>query len=123
MRVGALRTAAAFTFGAAIYHATALLIPAFRGWAYAPTYPPLRHIVFIGINIACGILLLSRPIWFVPLYAILVVQVLNGHARPVWDAWRAAKPIYPVDVLVSIGVVAIFVLLVVDALDARADPA
>ncbi|HZR24487.1 MAG TPA: hypothetical protein VFA59_12910 [Vicinamibacterales bacterium] len=121
MRRQTLFVAAIVTFGAALYHASALLIPAFAARAYAPTYPPIRHVAFVLINLACALLLLRRPIWFVPLYALLVVQVLNGHGRVAWDAWRAAKPIYAVDVLVSIGVLAVLALLVVDALDARAD--
>jgi hypothetical protein len=98
-------------------------VPAFAAATYAPTYPSVRHLAFIAINLACAWLIVARPRWFVFAYALLMIQVLNGHGAEAWRAWRATQSLHVVDLLVSVGVVLTFVLLVVDAFDTRTDSA
>ena len=78
---------AAIFVGGAVYHALALVNPAFNQWAYPPTYPAWRHVVFIGINLTFAVLFVRRPRWLVWLHALLTVQILSGHGVEAWRAW------------------------------------
>jgi hypothetical protein len=70
---------------AALYHLAALTIPAFAKIAYAPTYPPLRHIIFILVDGAAAYLMLLRPRWFIWLYLALTAQVIRGRGGRAWQ--------------------------------------
>jgi hypothetical protein len=114
VRVLALRLAAFATAIAAGYHAAALSVPAFAAITYPPDYPAIRHVVFIVIDGTVAWLLLRRPWWLVWAYAVLTIQVLNGHGRAAWLAWRRAEGVHVVDVCVSLGVVATLLLLIAE---------
>jgi len=99
---------------AALGHLAALLIPSLANVAYSPTYPPLRHAVFITINVACAYLLLLRPHWFVWVYLVLTAQVVNGHGTRLWRTWFTQHEINWIDVITVSGVVLGVIFLFVD---------
>ena len=114
MRALALRLSAFGSLIAAGYHAAALAVPRFAAITYPPDYLPVRHVVFIVIDGSVAWLLLRRPWWLVRAYALLTVQVLSGHGRDAWLAWRSAERVDIVDVGVSLGVVATLLLLMAE---------
>jgi hypothetical protein len=69
---------------AALYHVAALAIPSFARMAYPPTYPTLRHITFVIVNILAASLFLWRPRWFIWPYLALTIQILQGHGVHGW---------------------------------------
>lgn len=104
---------------AALYHFTALAIPAFAKIAYAATYPFLRHVVFILIDISVAYLLLLRPPWFIWLYLALTVQVIQGHGLRAWRTWFQHDRINWIDI---VTVLATLLGLTFLYLDRRARP-
>jgi hypothetical protein len=106
------RAGAAAFLVAAIYHLAAVLIPTFGAYAYPPTYPLWRHLVFIAINVAFSWLLLARVRWVIWPMALLTLQVYNGHGRHAWETWQLASRIQWIDVLTTIGA-SVFLLLLI----------
>ncbi len=94
------RILAAASFGAGLYHLAALVSPAFARIASVPWYPVWRHLVFIAINFGVAFLMLRRPRWFLWVYLILTVQVLQGHGVRLWRTWFGLHEIQWVDVAV-----------------------
>ena len=73
------RVGAAAFVAAALYHLAAVLIPAFAETAYSATYPLWRHLVFIIINVTFAWLLVRQVQWVVWPFALLTLQIYNGH--------------------------------------------
>ena len=48
------------------------------------------HVLFILIDGNLVWLLLRPPMWLVWPYAVLTLQVLNGHGRSAWEQWHEA---------------------------------
>jgi hypothetical protein len=88
---------------AALYHLAALTIPAFAKIAYAPAYPPLRHIIFILVDGAAAYLMLSRPPCFIWLYLVLTAQVVQGHGTRAWQTWPLHHRINWIDVITVVA--------------------
>ena len=105
------RILAAGFAGAALYHLAARAIPTFARAAYAPTYPLWRHIVFIVINVLAGYFMLLRPRWFFWIFAVFVVQVLQGHGVRLWRTWVDLHRIQWVDLVTVSGVLLGLLLL------------
>ena len=105
---------------AALYHVAALVIPAFARLAYPPAYPALRHIVFVAIDAALASLFLSRPRWLIWPYAILTVQVLQGHGVRLWQTWEQERGIQWIDAITVFGTLLGLALLVADRREAGA---
>ena len=63
------------------------LIPAFGETAYPATYPLWRHVLFIIINVTFAWLLVRQKRWVVWPFALLTLQIYNGHGRAAWIAW------------------------------------
>jgi hypothetical protein len=108
------RFMAAGCAGAALYHLTALLIPAFAKIAYPLTYPTLRHITFIMLDGLAALLFLLRPRWFIWPYLVLTVQVLQGHAVRGYQNWVQKHQLNWIDTITVFGVFMGLVLLVLD---------
>jgi hypothetical protein len=93
----------------AIFHSFAAAIPTID-----PEAPAWRHLLFVGINLACIAGFLFRPLFFMPLFAVLAVQQIATHGSHAWHAFQNGALDAP-----SIGVVLVmpltFVLLVIDA--------
>ena len=99
---------------AAVFHAAAMASPAIARLEYEPTYPQWRHVAFIAIDASCAWLFLRRPAWFVWAYAVLTIQVLNGHGRGAWTIWATEGRVDWISVAVSIGAPVALWLLIVD---------
>ncbi|MFO0553322.1 MAG: hypothetical protein U0271_33370 [Polyangiaceae bacterium] len=65
--------AAAFVFTACFHVAAAV------DGRIDPAAPAWRHLLFVGINLACVGGLLRRPSYFVPPFAVLLVQQTWSH--------------------------------------------
>jgi hypothetical protein len=113
------RACAILAIAAAAFHAAALTSPAIARLEYEPTYPAWRHGLFIVIDCALAPLFLRRPPWFVWVYAVLMLQVLNGHGRGAWQQWVNGQRVDWISAGVSIVVPAILLLLVIDWRDRR----
>jgi hypothetical protein len=94
--------AAGFTI-AALFHCAGLASPALSRISHAPTYPPLRHVVFILIDGVAAFLFWSPPRWFIWPYVLLTVQVLQGHGARAWDTWSQAQKVNWIDVITVMG--------------------
>ncbi len=103
MRDRLFRLAAAASFFAALYHLTAIAVPAFGAMAYPATYPFWRHLFFIVINICFGALFLRRPTWLIWPYVLLVLQIYNGHGVEAWRLWQRESRIDWVSVITVVG--------------------
>ena len=114
MRDRLFKLAAAGSFFAALYHLTAIAIPTFGAMAYPPTYPLWRHLIFIVIDTAFGALFLRRPTWLIWPYALLVLQIYNGHGVGAWTMWQREGRIDWVSVITVVGATLGLVLLIAD---------
>lgn len=102
---------------AAAFHAAAMASPAVARIEYESTYPAWRHVLFIVIDVAAARLLLIRQPWFVWAYAVLTIQVLNGHGRGAWQLWVDHQRFDWISAAISLAAPAILVLLLVDRRD------
>jgi hypothetical protein len=108
------RLVAAACFFAALYHVAAIAIPAFGAMAYPPTYPLWRHLIFIVVNTIFGALFLQRRTWVIWPYALLVLQIYNGHGVGAWRLWQREDRIDWVSVITVIGATIGLALMIVD---------
>ena len=113
-RDAAFRLAAVIAASAAVYHATALTVPAFAKIAYPLDYPALRHVIFITINGSLVWLFLWRPIWLVWPYAVLTAQVIQSHGGAAWMLWQTQRRIDWISVLAVVAVPLCLLLLALD---------
>ncbi len=100
-----------FCFGCgAVFHTIAAAVP-----TVDPEAPAWRHLLFVGINLACIAGFLKRPRLFIPLFAVLLVQQVLSHGGHAIRAWAESRTVDAP----SIGVVLVFptalALLVIDA--------
>jgi hypothetical protein len=105
------RVVAVAFFAAALSHVAAVLIPAFGETAYPGTYPLWRHVLFILINITFAWLLLRQVRWVVWPFALLALQIYNGHGRAAWMAWSSESRFAWIDILTTVGATVFLVLL------------
>lgn len=96
---------------AVLYHAAALLFPAFAKVAYPVGYPPLRHFTFMAVDSLAGFLFLKRPRWFIWPYLILTAQVLQGHGVRLWRTAVYEQRINWIDLITVSGILLGLVLL------------
>jgi hypothetical protein len=99
---------------AALYHVAALSSPAFAKAAYAPTYPTLRHVTFVAVDILGAILFLRRPRWLIWPYLILTLQVLQGHGVRGWQTLVREHQINWIDAVTVSCVLLGLILLLID---------
>ena len=79
-----------------------------------PTSSPLRHGVFVGINLLCAVGLVVRPRGFVALFALLTLQQLASHGALALRVWRDQHRVDGPSVLVLLAMPAILALLIRD---------
>lgn len=118
-RAALFRGCAVLAIAAAAFHAAAMASPGIARIEYDPTYPTWRHVLFIVIDVTAAALLLRRPPWFVWAYAVLTLQVLNGHGRGAWHRWVEQREVDWISVGVSLAAPAILFLLFIDRRDRR----
>jgi hypothetical protein len=99
---------------AALYHVTALAIPAFAKIAYPPTYPPLRHVTFAIVDSLGAFLFLTRPRWLIWPYMVLTLQVLQGHGVRAWQTWVHEHWLNWIDAITVLGILLGLILLLLD---------
>jgi hypothetical protein len=99
---------------AALYHLAALTIPAFAKMAYSPSYPQLRHIVFVFVDILAASLFLWRPRWFIWPYLALTIQILQGHGVHGWQSLHYKHQLDWIDVITVFGALLGLILLLFD---------
>jgi len=64
--------------------------------------PPIRHAVFVAINIFCVLGFVRRPPYFVFLFALLLVQQYSSHGSSLIRNWNESGLIDWIDLLVVI---------------------
>jgi len=99
---------------AALYHLAALAVPAFARMAYSPTYPQLRHITFVIVNILAASLFLWRPRWSIWPYLALTIQILQGHGVHGWRSLILKHQLNWVDAITVFGALLGLILLLFD---------
>ena len=99
---------AVFCFITAIYH----LVGIFYKLNDAP---PLRHLLFVGINLFCAYGILKRPWYFVYLFAVLLVQQYYSHGGSIISMWAEKKQVDWLSVAVLIALSIGMVCLLEDA--------
>jgi len=97
------RLMAASFAAAALYHLTALTIPAFARVSYSPTYPVWRHLTFILVDGSAAYFMLRRLPWFIWAYLVLTIQVLQGHGLRLWQVWFGQHRIQWIDLITVLG--------------------
>lgn len=80
-----------FAFAAA-HHVYEYVDPRLR-----PDYPPIRHQVFVAINIGMAVLMVRRSKWFVPILFMLVVQQVSAHGQSLLHSRSVASPMLCID--------------------------
>jgi hypothetical protein len=88
---------------ATAFHAMAMASPAVARLEYEPGYPIWRHVIFIVIDGSLVWLFGRRPRWLVWPYALLTLQVLNGHGRGAWSLWVEHHQVDWISVAVSVA--------------------
>ena len=99
------------------------MVPEFAAVAYPQSYPMWRHAVFIIINTTFAAWFLQRPSWLIWPYAILVLQIFNGHGIDAWTLWLHERRIDWPSVVSVLGSMLGLWLLLVDRADRRRMPA
>ena len=105
--------AAAFAF-TACFHLAAVFVPGLD-----PTAPAWRHLLFVGINVACIAGLLTRPPLFIPPFALLVVQQIASHGRSFSSSLGPGERIDFPSLAVVLVMPTTLVLLVIDLFERR----
>ena len=114
------RAGAALMLIAALFHVAALSVPAFARVAYSSTYPVWRHVAFIVITTAFAWLFFRRSDWLLWLFALLTLQIYNGHGRQAIQRWTNEGRVGLIDIVTVIGATVILLLLAVDRWGKRA---
>ncbi len=79
--------ALSFFFGCgAVFHVAAVIQANLD-----PEAPPWRHLLFVGINLACIAGFLRRPLFFVPLFCLLAIQQVSSHGSHALRAWQVDR--------------------------------
>lgn len=108
-----LALSAAFAFTAA-FHVAAAIRPAID-----PEAPTWRHLLFVGINLACIAGLLRRPLVFLPFFGLLTVQQVASHGSHALRMWRDQGSIDFPSIAVVIVMLYALLRLVADATKAE----
>lgn len=80
---------------AAVYHMVGLFYP-------INDAPVWRHALFVAINLLLAICLYKRPAFFLPLFALLMLQQFYSHGTELITAWSAEHRVDWPSVLVLI---------------------
>ncbi len=94
-----------FTIGAG-YHLFAVISPGFD-----LSGSPLRHLLFVGIDLLTAWYMLRRPLWLLPAFLLLVGQQSRAHGGRLWRWWQEGRGVDWRSVLV-VSVLALAVALV-----------
>ncbi len=103
-----LKSLSVFFLLAGAYHIIGL-------FAKVNAEPIWRNGLFVGINLFCFYGLLKRPIYFVYLFGILLLQQVYSHGGDALTLWSTHKQIDWLSLDVVIYMSLVFVLLVMDA--------
>jgi hypothetical protein len=74
-----------------------------------------RHWLFVGIDIMVAGYFLKRPLWILPIFAILVVQQTVSHGARAIRIWRDAEQVDWLSIVDLAGIFLAFALLIIDA--------
>jgi hypothetical protein len=74
---------------------------------------------FIVVNTTFAALFLRRPIWLIWPYALLVLQIYQGHGLGAWTLWRRETQIDWVSVMTVLAATLGLVLVIADRMDRR----
>ena len=77
---------------AGLHHLYEYFIPELR-----PDYPPLRHIVFLALNLVLAYFMVNRSKYFLPFLFLISAQQLYGHGGNIMQNWSSDKPILYTD--------------------------
>ena len=94
---------------AGLHHLYEYFVPELR-----PNYPPMRHIVFLGINLIFAYLMLNRTKYFVPLLLLISIQQLVGHGGNIIQSWSSKSAALYTDWFVVLMVPIIFLTYTYD---------
>lgn len=88
---------------AGAHHLYEYFVPELR-----PEYPPLRHLVFIVLNLILSFLMLKRTKYFVPVLFVISIHQLYGHGGSLLSGWlNGRSALYP-DIVIVLLVPIIF---------------
>lgn len=102
--------------GGGVFHALALVDP-----TIAEPVPAWYHLLFVGVNLALAILVVRRPPWLVPLFAVYLVQQYAEHLPRCVLLWREHGRFDLPGFAPLVFVPCVLALLVWDARTRRAD--
>ena len=77
---------AACFVAAGAHHLYEYFVPELR-----PDYPPMRHVVFLCINLVLAILMVRRTKWFLPFLFLISAQQLYGHGANIIQSFYSSK--------------------------------
>lgn len=77
--------------------------------------PPLRHLLFVGVNLFCAYGILKRPTYFVYAFGVLLVQQYYSHGGSVVHTWVEKNQVDWLSVVVLIALTVAMVCIVQDA--------
>ncbi len=103
-------------WGAAIYHAAAIVVPGMAGGVQA-----WRHGVFALIDAAVAASLAYRPPWLPPAFAILTCQVIYSHGGHGWHVLATRHRVAWFHWGVTLVVIIVLVMLIYDGYCRKAD--
>ena len=92
---------------AAVFHAWRIVSPD----PLDPS-PPLRHALFVGINLFVAARLWSRPSQLKLAFGVLVVQQLGSHGGAAWRAWVEHGVVDVVSLIIVILLPVTWILLI-----------
>ena len=84
-----------------------------------PDYPPLRHLIMVGINLALSVLMIKRTKYFLPFLLLLSIQQLYGHGGNIVKSWYGSDQALYTDWAVVIIVPFLFIAYTYDVLQTK----
>ena len=84
-----------------------------------PDYPPLRHLIMLGINLGLSVLMIKRTKYFLPFLLLLSIQQLYGHGGNIIKSWYGSGQALYTDWAVVIVVPFLFIAYTYDVLQPK----
>lgn len=101
------KIAAIFSIISAVYHFTGIFYP-------VNASSPLRHALFVIINLVCFYGFVKRPKYFILLFFILTIQQYTSHGSSLIRQWNNTQTVNWLDLSVIVLLPIFFINLILE---------
>ncbi len=107
-------TSALFFVIAGLHHLYEFFVPELR-----PEYPPLRHIIFVVLNLGLAFMMIKRTKYFVPILLLISLRQLYGHGGSLLSSLYNGSNVLYTDVVIVFFVPLILSAYIYDVCSGR----